>query len=179
MGIASVILGETARLLIRPWLVPQDLNAAWAIYSDPEVMAFIRPPVSSQAELATQLAERQQHYDQRNNGTGRWALIEKATGQPIGTILLAELPDAQGVVTADFEVGWHLRRVSWGQGYATEAARWAIQYGFQSLQLSQIYAVTRPDNQRSIRVTQRLGMRSLGLTTAYYGRELALFVVEP
>lgn len=178
MALTSVFLGETARLLIRPWQFPQDLTAAWEIYSDPKVMAFIRPPVLTQTELAKQFAERQQHYDQRNNGTGRWALVERATGQPIGTILLAELPDAQGAVTADYEVGWHLRRASWGQGYATEAARWAMQYGFQSLQLSQIYAVTRPDNQRSIRVTQRLGMRSLGLTTAYYGRELALFAIE-
>ena len=179
MAIASPFLGETTRLLIRPWLLPQDLAAAWAIYSDPEVMAFIRPPVLTPAELTAQLAERQQHYENRNNGTGRWALVEKATGQAIGTILLAELPDAQGAVTADYEVGWHLRRASWGQGYATEAARWAIHYGFQSLHLSQIYAVVRPDNQRSIRVTQRLGMQSHGLTTAYYGRELALFGITP
>ncbi|MEQ8463257.1 MAG: GNAT family N-acetyltransferase [Coleofasciculus sp. E1-EBD-02] len=75
-------------------------------------------------------------------------------------------------------MGWHFRRVSWGKGYATEAARGIIAYGFNTLQLPVLYAVVHPDNKRSIRVTQRLGMTPMGLTNRYYGVQLLLFKLE-
>lgn len=166
---------ETERLIIREWNPVVDAAFAVWIYGDREVMRFIREPEPDQAAVQKNLEDRVKKYRQLNNGTGCWAMVEKETQIPIGTILLVQLPDHRGQLTQDYEIGWHLRRDRWGKGYATEAARQILDYGFQTLKLPIIYAVVRPDNAASIRVTQRLGMEPVGLTQKYYGLELALF----
>lgn len=93
----------------------------------------------------------------------------------MGTILLEPLPDQHGLPTKDYEVGWHLERAFWGKGYATEAGRGMLNYGFSVLKLPVIYAVVKPEHHASIRVTQRLGMKLVGKTKQYYGIELLLF----
>ena len=60
--------------------------------------------------------------------------------------------------TPAVEVAWRLARAYWGRGYATEAARAALDYGFEQLGLTEIVALTVPANQRSRRVMERLGM---------------------
>ena len=56
------------------------------------------------------------------------------------------------------EVAWRLARTYWGRGYATEAARAALDYGFEKLGLTEIVSLTVPANWRSRRVMERLGM---------------------
>jgi ribosomal-protein-alanine N-acetyltransferase len=56
------------------------------------------------------------------------------------------------------EIGWRLCRAHWGQGYATEAARAALAFGFEQAGLNEIVALTVPDNARSRAVMERLGM---------------------
>jgi RimJ/RimL family protein N-acetyltransferase len=174
------ILFQTERLIVRTYEPQQDACQAFAIYGDPEVMRFIG---NGQAQenitgVCSLLKQRIKHYQSRNNGTGLWAVVDKITKEIIGTILLVQLPDNNGLPTSDYEIGWHFRRVSWGKGYATEAARGIIAYGFNTLQLPVLYAVVHPDNKRSIRVTQRLGMTPMGLTNRYYGVQLLLFKLE-
>ena len=60
--------------------------------------------------------------------------------------------------TPAIEIAWRLARAYWGRGYATEAARAALDYGFGKLGLEQIVAVTVPANLRSLRVMERLDM---------------------
>lgn len=88
----------------------------------------------------------------------------------VGTVILLKLPDGNG----EFEVGWHLHPENWGQGYATEAARGAIELAFDR-GLEEVLAVVRPDNVASIAVCRRLGMEELGRTDRYYATELELF----
>jgi RimJ/RimL family protein N-acetyltransferase len=57
------------------------------------------------------------------------------------------------------EVGWRLARDAWGHGYATEAARAALAFGFRELGLAEIVSYTTLGNARSIAVMERLGMR--------------------
>jgi RimJ/RimL family protein N-acetyltransferase len=99
---------------------------------------------------------------------GAWAVFERPTGVPAGTVLLKQLPDGGG----EIEIGWHLHPDSWGRGLATEAARALLARGF-ALGLAEIWAVTDPDNQRSVRVCKKLGMRLLGTTHGWY-HELSL-----
>jgi RimJ/RimL family protein N-acetyltransferase len=87
-------------------------------------------------------------------------------------VLLVNLPES-----AEIEVGWHLHPDSWGHGYATEAARGAIAKGF-SEGLREIFAVVRPDNERSLAVCRRLGMTHLGPSDRWYGHTLELFRVR-
>lgn len=168
----------TDRLIIRNWNPVTDAEQAFAIYGDAEVMHFIRPPDVSVAVTQQRLEALIAHYKRLDNGTGAWAMEEQATREIAGCVLLKQLPDNEGNPTDDYEVGWHLRKVSWGKGYATEAAKAALLYGFQTLKLSVIYAVVKPENHASIRVTQRLEMLPLGRVDRYYGVELELFKLE-
>jgi RimJ/RimL family protein N-acetyltransferase len=59
--------------------------------------------------------------------------------------------------------------------HATEAGGAMLDYGFSVLHLPVIYAVVKAENHASIRITQRLTMKPLGLTNKYYGLELLLF----
>jgi RimJ/RimL family protein N-acetyltransferase len=119
-----------------------------------------------------------ERYTQLNNGSGLWAIVEKQTGEILGTVLLKQLPDNESKPTQDYEVGWHLKKAVWGKGYATEAGLGAIEYGFNILKLPVIYAVVKPENHASMRVTQRLGMVPMGRTHKYYGVELELFKLD-
>ncbi|MEA5542944.1 GNAT family N-acetyltransferase [Limnoraphis robusta Tam1] len=172
------ILFQTDRLIIRNWEPEQDASQAFEIYGDPEVMYFISPPLETVEMVRSRLQERVEQDNIRKNGTGSWAVIDKETEEIVGAILLVSLPDNDGIPTTNYEIGWHFRKASWGKGYATEAAQKILGYGFTILRLPVIYAVVKPENRRSIRVTQRLGMKPLGLTNEYYGVELSLFKLE-
>ncbi len=166
---------ETDRLLIRNWNPQIDAEQAFAIYGDPDVMHFIRDADPTVEAVQKRLEDAVARYAELNNGTGFWAILDRAIGEIVGAVLLKQLPDNDGNLTSDYEVGWHLRKSSWGKGYATEAGQVALKYGFTVLQLPLIYAVVRPQNHASIRVTQRLGMTPKGRVHCYYGVELELF----
>jgi [ribosomal protein S5]-alanine N-acetyltransferase len=172
------ILFETQRTLVRDLMPEQDANQLFAIYSDREIMRFLSTPAAeSIEEVRDRLEQRVKFYKELDNGTGLWAVVERASEEIVGVILLKALPDNSGVPTQNLEIGWHFRRSHWGHGFATEAAKRILTYGFETLQLPAIYAVVRPENERSRRVTERLGMKPLGRTNEYYGAELLLFVL--
>lgn len=160
---------ETDRLIIRPWHLEQDINFAFAIYGDPEVMRLIRPPAPDIETLKTTLTKRIEEAEQLPKGGGFWAVVEKLTDEVIGGAILQPLPERNHQLTEDYEIGWQLRQQSWGKGYATEFGKTLMEYGFKTLQLPYLLAVVHPENGRSQRVTQRLGMTPLGLTEPYYG----------
>ncbi|MEH2248940.1 GNAT family N-acetyltransferase [Nostoc sp.] len=174
------ILLETKRLIIRSWIPERDAEQAFLIYNDPEVTHFLgKASRATNVESQRQrLIENIKQSHRRNNGTGSWAIVEKETTTIVGTILLLQLPDKDGLPTQDYEVGWHLRRASWGKGYATEAGRVMLNYGFSVLNLPVIYAVVKLENYASIRITQRLGMKPIGSTNKYYGIQLLLFQLD-
>jgi RimJ/RimL family protein N-acetyltransferase len=160
----------TPRLLIRDWQPEPDAAAAIAIYGDPAVTRWIGDKSLDDTVEAVQ-ARLERYRDRAAGfpGLGCWAVVLSATQMPIGTVLLMPLPDRQNAPSGLIEIGWHFSPAHWGQGYATEAAQALMAYGFTTLGLAALYAVTLPDNTRSIRVTQRLGMADLGLSEDYYG----------
>ncbi|EAW38656.1 GNAT family N-acetyltransferase [Lyngbya sp. PCC 8106] len=169
------ILFQTERLIIRNWEPEKDAMQAFKIYGDPNVMYFISPPLETVEAVRYRLKDR---LERHKHGTGSWAVVEKETDEIIGAVLLVQLPNNDGITTTNYEIGWHFRQASWGNGYATEAAQQILSYGFKNFNLPVIYAVVKPENKRSIAVTQRLGMKSLGLTNEYYGVELLLFQLK-
>ena len=106
---------------------------------------------------------------------GVW-LVSTHEGEPLGTLLLKPIPDSGADTAHDIEIGWHLHPRAWGHGYATEAARGVLEHAF-SAGVTRVVAVTHPGNQASQAVCRRLGMRSLGLSRAYYDAECALFEI--
>ena len=161
---------QTERLIIRRY-TPEDADAVYEIYRDPEVKEFIGGGAESREESRASLAwliERSQEWE----GLGSWAIEERDTGRVVGTLILKPLPGHD-----DIEVGWHLARWAWGRGYATEAARAALLYGFDTLGLPRIVAVVNPRNERSLAVAQRLEMRHAGRIRAY-DQEVEFFIRE-
>ncbi|MBD2257834.1 GNAT family N-acetyltransferase [Pseudanabaena sp. FACHB-2040] len=170
---------QTERLKIRNWLPDQDTAAAFGIYGDERVMQWIGDRTVDPTPAATQV--RLERYRQRTAadkppGMGCWAVEELRTGQLIGNLLLVPLPNVERQPSGHIEIGWHFNPAYWGQGFATEAAQAVLKYGFETLQLAEIYVVTLPNNERSKAVAQRLGMAALGTTHQYHGgTELSLF----
>lgn len=173
----SAVPVESDRIMLRDWNPDTEASQAFEMYGDPDVMKFIgdgrcEESVVSQREA---LKKRNGAIAQLNNGSGFWAIFDKHCQEIVGTAILKQLPDGNNIATSDWEVGWHLKRTVWGQGYATEAGRLVIDYAFQVLRLPVLYSVVMPPNIASIRATQRLGMRPCGRTTQYYEAELELF----
>lgn len=172
------IIAESERLIIRTWMPKEDAEDAFQIYSDPEVTRFLITKVDS-VESSYKLLQRWIAKSQEwNNGTGLWAIALKETEEIVGTIILIQLRDEDEQLTQDYEIGWHLKRTVWGNGYATEAAKAILDYGFKTLKLSVIYSITRSENTASLKVIQRLGMTPIGRTTQYYKMELEMFKLE-
>ena len=145
----------TARLLLRPWR-RQDFAAFAALNADPQVMAHF-PAVLDRA-ASDAVAERVlAHFDR--HGYGPWAVEIPGVTTFAGFVGLM-IPSFAAHFTPCVEIGWRLARSSWGRGYATEAARAALAYGFETVGLDEIVAMTVPINARSIRVMRGLGMTS-------------------
>jgi RimJ/RimL family protein N-acetyltransferase len=164
------ILG-TERLLIRPWRV-DEADRFFDIFRRVEVVRwFSAPPVEDRGE-AVERIERNLASLAADPRFGAWAVVERSTGVPAGSVLLKPLPDSDG----EIEIGWHLHPDRWGQGLASEAARALVARGFaDSLGLGEIWAVTHLDNHRSARVCRAIGMRLLGVTHRWYHEPSLMF----
>lgn len=166
---------HTPRLRIRD-LSPTDAEALFPIYSSAEVQQFIGgQPMRTIEEQREQLAATLERQSREQPGYGRWAIERQADGLLIGLVILKHPPGADGTPLPDVEVGWHLGRFAWGHGYATEAAQAILHHARETLKLTRVIAIVNPANERSIRVVERLGMKPLGLTNRFYGKECLHF----
>ena len=166
---------ETERLDVGPW-THDDAERVFDIYSQWEVARWLgaTPRALVEPDEAHAAVDRWAGRSTEDGRFGVWAIRVRASGVAVGTVLLVPLGDG-----GEVEVGWHLHPDSWGHGYATEAARGAIGHGFAG-GLAEIYAVVRPDNERSLAVCRRLGMTPLGRTDRWYGTELEAYrMVRP
>jgi RimJ/RimL family protein N-acetyltransferase len=150
---------RTQRLRMRAWTAT-DRDDFAEMNADPEVMEHLSSTLTR--EQSDAFVDRiEQAFVER--GWGLWAL--EADGSFLGFTGLwpadFHAPFMDGLEPPVVEVGWRLRRSAWGHGYATEAAREAIRFGFEELRLPQIVSFTTVDNVRSRAVMQRLGMTLL------------------
>ena len=112
-------------------------------------------PLPDHAAAEAWVARVREHW--RRHGFGQWVLEIPGEAEFAGVVGLAWVA-YQAHFTPAVEIAWRLDRAHWGRGYATEAARAALDYGFGKLGLDEIVAVTVPVNWRSRRVMERLGM---------------------
>lgn len=145
---------ETARLRLRPWR-ESDLAPFAALNADPAVMEHF-PAVQSREESDAFARRAMALVEER--GWGHWA-IEVVGGAPFIGFAGLSVKTFEAPFTPCTEVGWRLARDAWGHGYATEAARAAVDFGFRELGLAEIVSYTTLRNARSIAVMERLGMR--------------------
>lgn len=151
---AKLIEFETERLRLRQWLTV-DREPFAALNADPKVMAFFPAPLERADSDA--MADRcQSLIDER--GWGFWAAESKENNQFIGFVGL-HIPIPELPFSPCVEVGWRLAYPYWGKGFATEAAKGALQVGFELLKLPEIVSFTTLLNLRSRAVMERLEMR--------------------
>jgi len=142
---------ETERLLLRPMELG-DLDELVALHADLEVTRFIRPLDRAAAEERL----RKDAHEWQQRGHGLLAMLDRQSGAFLGRCGLKHWPQFE-----ETELGWALRRSAWGHGYATEAGRACVEWGFSDLGLPLLTAMIAPGNDRSVRVAERLGLTPL------------------
>ncbi|MGA9668816.1 MAG: GNAT family N-acetyltransferase [Terracidiphilus sp.] len=143
----------TPRLILRPWR-ESDRIPFQAINADPRVMEFY-PSTLTPQESDDLIARIDQHFVQ--HGHGPYAAELPATGAFIGYIGLYT-PTFEAPFMPAVEIAWRLAFDHWGKGLATEGARAVLDHAFETLGLPGVVSFTVPQNQRSRRVMEKLGM---------------------
>lgn len=133
-----------------------DLEWLVALNSDPRVMEFLGG-VKERGTVEHVLRGRILDYYDQHPGLGIWATIERTTGRHVGFHVLNHIQGEK-----DIQVGYALVADAWGKGYATEMCRRVLRYGFTTLQLPQIVAITNLDNHASQHVLLKSGLRRNG-----------------
>jgi ribosomal-protein-alanine N-acetyltransferase len=145
---------ETDRMILRRWR-PEDIKPFSKITADPKVMEFF-PSTLSETETEALIKTMEEKFD--SNGFCFWATELKATQELIGFVGL-NIPGYETPFTPCVEIGWRLGYSHWGQGYAPEAAKASLEFGFKKLGLREIVSFTAEKNFRSRRVMEKIGMR--------------------
>jgi RimJ/RimL family protein N-acetyltransferase len=160
---------ETERLRLRPF-TRDDVEVYYTdISSDPDVMRYLPGGMPRQRADSQWVV----NYFMRHaelHGYGVWAVEDKTSGTFMGHAGLEHIPGAQEV-----EIAYTLAKPYWGQGYATEAATISLRYGFEVINLDEIYGLAFPPNAASQNVMRKLGMTYQGVTNRFYGSELVCY----
>jgi RimJ/RimL family protein N-acetyltransferase len=150
--VSDEITLRTQRLLLRPWR-DQDREPFAALNADPKVMEWFQAPLTkAQSNAFVDWIE--QRFQE--TGWGCWAVEIPGVDPFIGFVGLSPADTTLGYPSV--EIGWRLAASHWGHGYAPEAAREALRFGFEDLGLAEIVSFTSVGNEKSRRVMTKLGM---------------------
>lgn len=143
---------ETERLILREKTM-EDKEELFALHTDPEVQKYTGESVVESIEVIENALKRRVR-DYKKYGYGRWLVEDKMTKECIGWAGLLYLPEFDKI-----DIGYRFHQKHWGKGYATEASKAILEYGFNTLNLDLIIAIAMPDNLASIRVMEKIGMK--------------------
>ena len=163
---------ETARLVLRQFR-ESDWDAYAELCADAEVMRYIGTGVTlTRDEAWRSIANFLGHWQLR--GYGMYAVEAKDTGGFVGRVGFHDPPG-----WPEFELGWTLGRAHWGRGYATEAARAALDHAFAAMGRKRVASFIRHGNERSVRVAERLGERLAGEVEMLGAKALRYEIARP
>ena len=145
---------ETERLILRNWR-DQDRDLFYEINSDEQVMQFF--PFRRNRNQADEMMDFLRDGISQN-GFGFTPVELKKTVECLGFCGLHTCADDLGLPKGSVEIGWRLSSRYWGKGYASEAARQWLEFGFRHLKLGEIVSFAVHDNHASTAVMQRIGM---------------------
>lgn len=161
---------ETERLLLRGWR-DSDTDAWGELCSDDDVMRSLgREGGISVGDAWREMAMLVGHWTLK--GFGHWALELRASRELVGRAGLLRPPDWPGL-----ELGWTVARPHWGNGYAGEAARAAMEWARTELRAHHLISLIADDNRRSQRVAEKLGMKVEGRAQVR-GHDLRMYGID-
>lgn len=167
----SGVIVETERLRLREFR-EDDLEASAAILGDPETMRYYPRPFTRD-EVRGFIEKNRHRY--LANGFGVWVIEDRGTGAFVGDCGLAFVL-VEGF--AEVEIMWHVVRVRWRQGIASEAADAAMKQAFGPLGLRRVVALVRPENVASAVVARKIGM-TVEREADFHGVPHLLFAAAP
>lgn len=147
---------ETERLILRE-LTPDDAEGMFELDSDPAVVKYLhKAPFTSIGQSREVIDFIIRQY--KDYGIGRWAVIEKSSGEFVGWsgLKLATTPVNNHI--GFYDIGYRLLKKFWDKGYATESAKAALVYGFDVLKADTIYGMCDVENTGSANVLQKIGL---------------------
>ncbi len=146
---------ETERLYIRE-LTSLDDKGMFELDSDPLVHTYLgNKPIETIEQSKAVIEFVLQQY--KDNGIGRWAIIEKGTDDFVGWTGFKLMTTAVNGHIGHYDFGYRLTRKHWGKGYATESGKAALHYGIDTLKFKEIYGMTDVNNAASRHVLEKLG----------------------
>jgi len=145
------MITESERLILRE-VEQADAPFMLELVNDPDWIRFIGDRKVHDLESAGEFIRTRFEKPYRENGIGLWLMVEKTTGMSIGICGLVDRPGLD-----DIDLGYALLPQYRGQGFASEAAKVCLQYGYERLGLSRIVAITAPQNTSSCGMLERLG----------------------
>lgn len=147
-------LFETERLKLRQFDA-SDAQWFFQLNNDPEVIKYTGDPPFESIHAAEAFLRKYDQYEK--HGYGRWAVVEKGSGEVLGWCGLRYVASM-----GETDLGFRFFRKHWGRGFATEAALACLKHGFEQLNLQKIIGRSMVFNSASIRVLEKIGMRKVG-----------------
>ncbi len=151
------VIIETERLIIRE-IQPTDFDEMFELHADPEVHRYLGNKTITDQEKLMEAMEslRQQYID---FGVGRWAMIDKKTKEFIGWTGLEYVTKEVNNHKNFYDLGYRLIKRFWGQGFATESAFASVDYAFDKLNATEIYAMADIENKGSNKILKKVGLK--------------------
>jgi len=155
------IFAETERLILRE-LIPDDAEGMFEMNSNPDVHRYLgNKPVTSIEQSIAEIEFIRKQYVEK--GIGRWAVIEKTSGNFLGWSGLKLITETTNNHINYYDLGYRFSKRFWGKGYATETAMAVIDYGFTELKLNEIIGIADINNLGSIHVLEKVGLKRVSV----------------
>ncbi|OCB75300.1 GNAT family N-acetyltransferase [Flavobacterium crassostreae] len=148
---------ETERFILRE-ITENDENGLFELDSNHLVHRYLgKEPVKNITEVQKNIKIIKQQYVE--NGIGRWAIIDKVTGEFIGWSGIKLIKETMNNHINFYEIGYRLIEKYWGKGIATETSIALVKYAFENLKTEKIYAICDIENSDSKNVLLKSGLK--------------------
>lgn len=142
---------ETERLILRELNI-EDAKSFYELNLNPNVVKYTGDKAFANITEAENFLKNYNDYE--TNGFGRWAVIEKSSGEFLGWCGLKYVKEID-----ETDIGFRFFEKYWNKGYATESAKACLKFGFEKLKLKSIVGRAMAENIASIKVLEKLGLK--------------------